>query len=82
MAQRPREGAPSRVTARTTAAARCLPCRRLAGSLPSSTPFSGRKDGGLPFSPMILAPNGALYGTTTIGGGAGFGTIFQIVFAN
>ena len=44
--------------------------------------FSGRKDGGLPFSPMILAPNGALYGTTTIGGGAGFGTIFQIVFAN
>lgn len=42
--------------------------------------FSGRKDGGLPFSPMILAPNGALYGTTTIGGGAGFGTIFQIVF--
>ncbi len=51
--------------------------------------FTGGADGGLPYAPLIQAPNGLLYGTTICGGGSsncfdadptrtGHGTIFSI----
>jgi hypothetical protein len=40
--------------------------------------FSGGPDGGLPVSGLILDEAGNLYGTTEFGG-AGFGTVFELV---
>jgi len=43
--------------------------------------FTGGADGGNPDSTLAVGPDGALYGTTTIGGANGKGTIFRITTA-
>jgi uncharacterized repeat protein (TIGR03803 family) len=40
--------------------------------------FTGGVDGGLPFGGVIRDSHGNLYGTTEIGGAAGYGTIFKV----
>ena len=40
--------------------------------------FTGGADGGNPKSTLIMDPAGNLYGTTTMGGSAGNGTVFEI----
>ncbi len=40
--------------------------------------FQGGTDGSLPSSSLILDSNGNVYGTTYLGGTAGFGTVFEI----
>jgi uncharacterized repeat protein (TIGR03803 family) len=41
-------------------------------------PFTGGTDGGWPFASLILDAKGNLYGTTSIGGKSGFGTVFKL----
>lgn len=43
--------------------------------------FSGGNDGGYPFSSLLLAPNGDLYGTTVFGGTYNQGTVFRLTSA-
>ena len=41
--------------------------------------FAGGSDGASPYAPMVIGPNGTLYGTTSLGGGSGNnGTIFNV----
>ena len=40
--------------------------------------FTGYADGGNPQSGVIVAPSGALYGTTEFGGTLGIGTVFEL----
>ncbi len=40
--------------------------------------FDGSVDGGSPRGSLLLASNGILYGTTSAGGGSGYGTVFRI----
>ncbi|MGH9495987.1 MAG: choice-of-anchor tandem repeat GloVer-containing protein, partial [Candidatus Sulfotelmatobacter sp.] len=40
--------------------------------------FTGGADGGFPFSTLLRAPNGDLYGTTVFGGVYNQGTVFKI----
>jgi uncharacterized repeat protein (TIGR03803 family) len=37
-----------------------------------------RKTGGMPYAPLVIGTNGWLYGTTTVAGPSGGGTIFRI----
>ena len=41
--------------------------------------FTGGSDGEIPYSTLVFAPNGKLYGTASISdNGSGFGTVFEI----
>ena len=40
--------------------------------------FTGGADGAFPLGGVVLGPDGSLYGTTTRGGAADFGTVFQV----
>ncbi len=40
--------------------------------------FTASTDGGSPFAGVVFGPGGALYGTTTFGGSAVFGTLFML----
>lgn len=40
--------------------------------------FTGGTDGAYPQAPLVMDPQGNLYGTTTGGGGTGQGTVFEI----
>jgi uncharacterized repeat protein (TIGR03803 family) len=40
--------------------------------------FTGFTDGGKPYAAVIFAKSGVLYGTTGLGGSAGYGTVFQL----
>ncbi len=40
--------------------------------------FSGRADGGFSIAALAMDATGALYGTTSSGGSAGFGTVFKL----
>jgi hypothetical protein len=40
--------------------------------------FTGGNDGGAPWGPLVIGANGALYGTTSAGGTAGLGTVFEL----
>jgi uncharacterized repeat protein (TIGR03803 family) len=40
--------------------------------------FTGGSDGATPYSDLIFDKGGNLYGTTSAGGGAAFGTVFQL----
>jgi len=40
--------------------------------------FQGGLDGNLPMGPMLLMPDGSLYGTTLEGGSGGGGTVYKI----
>jgi uncharacterized repeat protein (TIGR03803 family) len=40
--------------------------------------FTGGSDGGAPYGGVVIGPNGALYGTTYSGGGADYGTVFEL----
>ncbi len=40
--------------------------------------FTGGSDGGLPYGEVVIGPNGALYGTTSYGGGVGDGVVFEL----
>jgi len=40
--------------------------------------FTGNADGGWPFGPITVGANGVLYGTTTIRGAEGYGTVFSL----
>jgi uncharacterized repeat protein (TIGR03803 family) len=39
--------------------------------------FTGGGDGAYPWAGVATGSNGALYGTTTSGGGSNFGTVFS-----
>jgi len=39
---------------------------------------NGGTDGGIPLAPLLLGPNGSLYGTTQSGGSSGFGNVFLL----
>jgi uncharacterized repeat protein (TIGR03803 family) len=41
--------------------------------------FSGASDGGTPNDFLVFDNGGTLYGTTSVGGSSGFGTIFEYV---
>jgi uncharacterized repeat protein (TIGR03803 family) len=41
--------------------------------------FKGGRDGALPLAGLILGKNGSFYGTTSAGGPANLGTVFQLV---
>jgi uncharacterized repeat protein (TIGR03803 family) len=49
-----------------------------AGTLKTLHNFTGAKDGGLPFAPLVRDQAGNLYGTTESGGTSGAGTVFKI----
>ena len=36
-------------------------------------------DGCSPVTPLVLGPNGVMYGTTSVGGASGYGTVFELV---
>jgi hypothetical protein len=40
--------------------------------------FTGAQDGGAPQGALLRGKNGAFYGTTSIGGGYGGGTVFGV----
>jgi uncharacterized repeat protein (TIGR03803 family) len=40
--------------------------------------FTGGSDGASPFSPVVRDAKGNLYGTTSVGGSAGMGTVFKV----
>jgi uncharacterized repeat protein (TIGR03803 family) len=40
--------------------------------------FMGQSDGGAPYGALALGANGVLYGTTTVGGTYGVGTVVQL----
>jgi uncharacterized repeat protein (TIGR03803 family) len=40
--------------------------------------FSGRIDGGQPYSTLVMDSQGSLYGTTSVGGRFGLGTVFKL----
>ncbi|MGO9561019.1 MAG: choice-of-anchor tandem repeat GloVer-containing protein [Candidatus Korobacteraceae bacterium] len=40
--------------------------------------FAGGNDGANPVAPVMIGPNGSLYGTTYEGGGSGCGTVFNL----
>jgi uncharacterized repeat protein (TIGR03803 family) len=40
--------------------------------------FGGSGDGAIPLAGLTLGANGVLYGTTSAGGAAGFGTVFEL----
>lgn len=40
--------------------------------------FQGGTDGGVPYAKVLFGPEGALYGTTSGGGAAGYGTVFSL----
>jgi hypothetical protein len=40
--------------------------------------FSGGKNGGNPFGPLVADQNGNIYGTTEIGGISGYGVVFEL----
>jgi uncharacterized repeat protein (TIGR03803 family) len=44
--------------------------------------FKGGTDGSVPNAALVVDKTGNLYGTTFVGGGAGFGTIFEIAFGS
>jgi uncharacterized repeat protein (TIGR03803 family) len=48
------------------------------GAFTSLYSFTGGNDGANPAAGLIQAANGDLYGTTSLGGAGGFGTVFQI----
>jgi uncharacterized repeat protein (TIGR03803 family) len=48
-----------------------------AGNLTTLYSFTGGTDGGYPAAGVVEAPDGALYGTTTLGGAMGLGTVFR-----
>jgi uncharacterized repeat protein (TIGR03803 family) len=48
------------------------------GSFNALYSFTGGSDGAAPYSPVIQGTNNLLYGTTTAGGDAGFGTIYSL----
>ncbi len=40
--------------------------------------FQGQPDGAGPYSRVVFGPGGVLYGTTTVGGAEGYGTVFSL----
>jgi uncharacterized repeat protein (TIGR03803 family) len=54
------------------------PLASQAGTLTVVHNFTGGTDGGSPVDGLKLGPNGTLYGTTSAGGAAGLGAVFQI----
>jgi uncharacterized repeat protein (TIGR03803 family) len=44
--------------------------------------FGASGDGSFPYGGLMLDALGNLYGTTSIGGAAGFGTVYQLTFTN
>jgi uncharacterized repeat protein (TIGR03803 family) len=40
--------------------------------------FTGGSDGAQPEGPVVIGPNGALYGATAYGGGDNYGTVFEL----
>ncbi len=50
----------------------------LSGTMSTLYSFTGDADGGYPAAGLVEAPDGALYGTTTLGGANGFGTVFRL----
>lgn len=48
------------------------------GQLGTVYPFGGGFDGGAPRTKLTMSPEGALYGSTTVGGLNGWGTLFEI----
>jgi len=40
--------------------------------------FSGGKNGGNPFGPLVADPQGNIYGTTELGGTSGYGVVFEL----
>jgi uncharacterized repeat protein (TIGR03803 family) len=66
----------------------CSPCGTAFELIPAATgpwaehilrAFLGTLDGGSPQAPLISDGNGNLFGTTTVGGSLGGGTIFELV---
>ncbi len=49
-----------------------------AGTLTTLYSFTGFGDGSRPEAPLVQAPDGTFYGTTTMGGTAGDGTVFRL----
>ena len=40
--------------------------------------FTGGADGGVPFGNVVLGLDGAIYGTTLVGGAANAGAVYQL----
>jgi uncharacterized repeat protein (TIGR03803 family) len=50
------------------------------GSLSTLLELDGFNDGARPETPLLEGPDGSIYGTTSIGGPGGHGTIFKLTF--
>lgn len=48
------------------------------GLLTTLYSFTGAKDGAYPEAGLTLGPKGIFYGVTSLGGGAGYGTVFSV----
>lgn len=64
------------------AAAMAVPCYAGTAALTTLYNFTDLSDGGFPEAGLVLSSAGALYGTTSTGGAAGWGSVFALVPSN